>query len=267
MFIFLIEIKGGIVLKEAKSMAFVNAYGVLRTLENLCDTVDEAKAVCKSLKKPVSLCFDVTDGPCVTYHFTNDGCKMTEGDYGCTCKMKFSSPEKFNALTDDSKPGVPVKNIPQVLSFLMGPFTKLTDILTKYLMTSEDDLKNRDFFEKSTVLTMYTIGGAICALANNDSISKLSASYIPDGDIQMGITGAYYVTLRARDHKLELIKEKPDTPRAIMEFKTIDLANALFNGTASTMAELCAGNIYMAGMINMIDNVNRILDRVAVYLG
>ena len=93
MFIFLIEIKGGIVLKEAKSMAFVNAYGVLRTLENLCDTVDEAKAVCKSLKKPVSLCFDVTDGPCVTYHFTNDGCKMTEGDYGCTCNMKFSSPE------------------------------------------------------------------------------------------------------------------------------------------------------------------------------
>ena len=267
MFIFLIEIKGGIVLKEAKSMAFVNAYGVLRTLENLCVTVDEAKAVCKSLKKPVSLCFDVTDGPCVTYHFTNDGCKMTEGDYGCTCKMKFSSPEKFNALIDDSKPGVPVKNIPQVLSFLMGPFTKLTDILTKYLMPSEDDLKNRDFFEKSTVLTMYTIGGAICALANNDSISKLSASYIPDGDIQMGITSACYVTLRARDHKLELIKEKPDTPRAIMEFKTIDLANALFNGTASTMAELCAGNIYMAGMINMIDNVNRILDRVAVYLG
>lgn len=254
-------------MKEAKSMAFVNAYGVLRTLENLCDMVDEAKAVCRELKKPVSLCFDVTDGPCVTYNFTKDGCKMTEGDYGCTCKMKFASPEKFNALIDDGKPGVPAKNPVQVLSFLLGPFTKLTDILTKYLMPSEEDLKNREFFEKSTVLTMYTIGGAICALANNDKISMLSASYIVDGDIQMGITDACYVTIRARDHKLELIKEKPDTPRAVMEFKTIDLANALFNGTASTMAELCAGNIYMAGMINMIDNINRILDRVAVYLG
>lgn len=114
---------------------------------------------------------------------------------------------------------------------------------------------------------MYTIGGAICALGNTDSISKLSASYIPDGDIQMGITDACYVTIRARDHHLELIKEKPDTPRAVMEFKTVELANALFNGTASTMAELCAGNIYMCGMINMIDNINRILDRVAVYLG
>ena len=52
-----------------------------------------------------------------------------------------------------------------------------------------------------------------------------------------------------------------------MEFKTIDLASGLFNGTASTISELCAGNIYMSGMINMLDNVNRILDRVAVYLG
>ena len=254
-------------MKEARAMAFVNAYGVLRTFENLCDTVDEAKAVCKELKKPVSICFDVNDGPCVTYHFTNDGCKFTEGDYGCTCKMKFSSPEKFNDLIDNSKPGVPVKNPVQVLQFLLGPFTKLADILVKYLQPKEEDMKDREFFEKSTILTMYTIGGAICALANEDSISRQSASYIIDGDVQMGITDTVYVTIRCRDHKLELIKEKPDTPRAIMEFKTIDLANGLFTGTASTMAELCAGNIYMSGMINMIDNINRILDRVAVYLG
>lgn len=254
-------------MKEARAMAYANAYGVLATLENLCEMDDDAKAVCQGLKKPVSLCFEVTNGPCVTYNFTNDGVKMTEGDYGCTCKMKFASPEKFNALIDESKPGMPVKNIAQVLSFLLGPFTKLTDILVKYLQPSEEDLKNKDFFNKSTILTMYTIGGAICALANEDSISKLSASYIPDGDVQMGITDACYVTVRIRDHKLQLIKEKPDTPRAVMEFKTIELANSLFNGTASTMAELCAGNIYMAGMINMIDNINRILDRVALYLG
>lgn len=254
-------------MKEAKALAFANAYGVLRTLENLCDMVDEAKAVCAELKKPVALCFDVNDGPCVTYSFTKDGCKFSEGDYGCTCKMKFASPEKFNDLIDNSKPGIPTKNPVQVLTFLLGPFTKLTDILTKYLMPSEEDLKNRDFFEKSTILTMYTIGGAICALGNHDSISKQSASYICDGDVQMGIKDTVTVTIRCRDHKLELIKEKPDTPRAIMEFASIDLANGLFNGTASTMAELCAGNIYLAGMCNMIDNINRILDRVAVYLG
>ena len=247
-------------------MAYANMYGVLGTLENLCDIDAEAKEILAKLKKPVSLCFDVSGGPCCTFHFTKEGCKMTEGSFGCTCKMNFSGPEKFNALIDDAKPGMPVKNIPQVLSFLLGPFTALTDRLEKVLKPSDEDLKDRAFFEESTILTMYTIAGAICALGNNDSISMLSASYIPDGDIQMGITDVIYITLRVRDHKITLIKEKPDTPRAIMEFKTIDLANGLFNGTASTMAELCAGNIYMSGMVNMIDNVNRILDRVAVYL-
>ena len=253
-------------MKDARAMAFVNAYGVLGTLENLCELDEDAKNICRSLKKPVAICFDVANGPCLTFHFDEKGCRMTEGDANCTCKMKFSSPEKFNDLIDNGKPGMPNKNPVQVLSFLMGPFTKLADILTKYLRPAEEDMKDRAFFEKSTVLTMYTIGGAICALGNEDPISRLSASYIIDGDIGLGITDAAYLTIRSKDHRLRLIKVKPDSPRAIMEFKTIDLANGLFNGTASTIAELCAGNIYMAGMINMLDNVNRILDRVAVYL-
>ena len=252
---------------EARAMAFVNAYGVLRTLEDLCRIDNDAKAVLASMKSPVSLCFEVAGGPCVTYHFSKDGCRFAEGSDGCTCKMKFSSPEKFNALINDGKPGMPVKNPVQVLTFLTGPFTKLTDILTRYLMPTDTYLEDRGFFEKSTILTFFTIGGAICALGNEDSISRLSASYIVDGDIQMGITDAAYFTIRCNDHKLRLIKAKPDKPRAIMEFKSIDLANGLFNGTVSTIGELCAGNIYMVGMINMIDNVNRILDRVAVYLG
>lgn len=254
-------------MKEAKAMAYVNMYGVLATLENLCEIDEEAKAVCQGLKKPVSLCFDVTDGPCCTFHFSKEGCTMSEGSYGCTCKMNFASPEKFNALIDDSKPGIPVKGMAQVLSFLLGPFTKLTERLTKLLMPSEEDLKDRAFFEESTILTFYTIAGALSALANHDSVSKQSALYTDNGDISMGITDVCYATLKVRNHTFETIKEKPANPRAIMEFNTIDLAFGLFTGTASTMAELCAGNIYMRGMCNMLDNVNRILDRVAVYLG
>ena len=50
-------------MKEAKAMAYVNMYGVLACLENLCEIDDEAKAIIKSIKKPVSLCFDVANGP------------------------------------------------------------------------------------------------------------------------------------------------------------------------------------------------------------
>lgn len=96
---------------ETKALACVNMYGVLGTLENLCALDDKAKEILKDLKKPVSLCFSVKDGPCATFHFTKDGCRMTEGDEGCTCKMVFSTPEAFNALIDNSKPGLPVRTL------------------------------------------------------------------------------------------------------------------------------------------------------------
>lgn len=254
-------------MKEAKAMAYVNMYGVLATLEKLCEIDAEAKEILQTLKKPVSLCFDVANGPCCTFNFTKNGCKMTEGADGCTCKMSFGSCEKFNALIDDNKPGMPSKNPIQVLSFLLGPFSKLTDRMTKFLMPSEADLKDRAFFEKSTVLTFYTITGAISALANSDSISMTTAKATVDGDISMGIKDVCYATISVKDNKFKTIKEKSANPRAVMEFSDIDLAYGLFTGTVSTVAELCKGNIYMAGMISMVDNLNRILDRVAVYLG
>lgn len=253
-------------MKESKAMAYVNMYGVLGTLENLCAMDDAAKSVLAELKNPVSLCFSVKNGPCCTFHFTKDGCKMTEGDAGCTAKMTFVSPDAFNNLIDHSKPGIPTKNPVQVLQFLLGPFTKLTNRLTEFLRPGEEALKDRAFFEKSTILTLYTIAGAISALANTDSISMISADYTVDGDISLGIKDSAKVTIRVKDKHFTAIKEECANPRAIMEFATIDLAAGLFAGKVSTINEMCKGTIYLRGMISMLDNVNRILDRVSVYL-
>lgn len=253
-------------MKDTKAMAYVNMYGVLCTLENLCAMDDQAKSILSSLKKPVSLCFSVKNGPCCTFHFTKESCKMTEGDAGCTCKMNFSSPEAFNDLIDNTKPGLPTKHPVQVLTFMLGPFSKLTDRLTELLRPSEEALKDRAFFEESTILTMYTIAGAVSALANNDPISKISAEYTVDGEISLGIKDAVSVTVCVKDHRFTTVKEPSKNPRSIMEFASIDLANGLFNGKVSTVNEMCKGTIYLRGMISMLDNINRILDRVSVYL-
>ena len=252
---------------ETKAMAYVNMYGVLGTLENLCQLDSEAQEILAQLKKPVSLCFSVKNGPCCTFHFTREGCRMTEGDDGCTCKMTFSSPEAFNDLIENSKPGFPAKNPVQVITFLLGPFTKLTDRLNTILRPSEEAMKDRAFFEKSTTLTLYTIAGAISALANNDSISRISADYTVDGNISLGIKDTAYITLRVKDKHFTTIKQRSETPRAIMEFADLDLAAGLFAGKVSTINEMCKGTIHLRGMISMLDNVNRILDRVSVYLG
>ena len=252
---------------ETKAMAYVNMYGVLGTLENLCAMDETAKQILAGLKKPVSLCLSVKDGPCCTFHFTKEGCRMTEGEEGCSCKMSFSGPEAFNNLIDHAKPGLPTKNPVQVLTFLLGPFSKLTDRLTALLRPSEEALKDRTFFEESTILTLYTIAGAVSALANNDSISRISADYTVDGEISLGIRDTVAVTLVVKDHHFTTVKAPSKNPRAIMEFADLDLAAGLFAGSVSTINEMCKGTIRVRGMINMLDNVNRILDRVSVYLG
>ena len=251
---------------EQKAMAYVNMYGVLGALENLCELDSKAKQTVSEIKKPVSLCFDVKDGPCRTFNFSSNGLKITEGADGCTCKMNFSSPEKFNDLINNSKPGVPVKGVISLLKFLTGPFTALTDRLQEILRPSEEALGDRSFFEENTLLTMYVIAGAISGLANSDSIAKISAENTVDGDISLGIKDKASVTIRVKDHKFTTIKAPADDPRAVMEFASLDLANGLFNGQVSTINEMCKGNIKLAGVLSMVDNVNRILDRVSVYL-
>ena len=237
-------------MKDTRAMAYVNMYGVLGALENLCALDAVAREILAALKRPVSLCFDVKDGPCCTFHFSREGCRMEEGRANCTCRMRFSSPEAFNALIDRSK-----------------PFTQLTNRLTALLRPSEEALRERAFFEESTLLTLYVVAGAISALANEDPIARLSASYTVDGEISLGVRDVASVTIAVKEHHFTTIKAPSAHPRVIMEFADLDLAHGLFTGTASTIDEMCRGTIRLAGMISMADNVNRILDRVSLYLG
>ena len=251
---------------EQKALSYANMYGVLGTLQMLCELDDTAKKILQKIKKPISVCFQVKDGPCRTFHFDEKGCKITEGSDDTDCKMNFSSPEKFNLMINESKPGIPVKGTVRLLMFLTGTFTELTNRLTELLRPSEESLKDRAFFEESTLLTMYTVAGAVSGLANSDSIAMISAGNTVDGDVSLGVKDKAQVTIRVKDHRFETVYAEAKNPKAIMEFADIDLAYGLFNGTVSTINEMCKGNIRLAGVLSMVDNINRILDRVSLYL-
>jgi len=252
---------------EQKALAYVNMWGVLGSLEKLCMLDETAKACLKKLKKPVSLCFAVKNGPVNTFHFSVDACTVREGDEGCTQKMSFSSPEAFNRLISDNKPGIPTKNPISTLTFLTGTFTELTNRLSTVLRATPEELeRDPQLLEENTLMTLYVLAGTIAALANTDSISRISADGTVDGDISLGIHDKAYVTLTVKDHCYSVVREKCANPRAVMEFADIALAHGLFAGTVSTINEMCNGNLYLSGMMSMIDNVNRILDRAAVYL-
>ena len=74
------------------------------------------------------------------------------------------------------------------------------------------------------------------------------------------------VSVVAKDHRLKAVKTRLPAPRAIMEFESIRLARRLFDGKENAMDCIGKKKIAISGMISMLDNINRILDRVSVYL-
>lgn len=249
---------------DSRTLAYINLYAVLGSLENLCELAPEASSLLTN-KKPISIGFEVKGGPSATITFKNGRCRMEQGCTKCDVKLPFSSCEKFNGLIDGTVTPIPSKGF-QHIGFLLKSFTKLTDLLAKYMRPDPEDLKDPDFFRISTLLLLNTITVAIAQIGNNDEIGKFSASNMVDGEISFSIKGAASTTIRVKDHRLLGIKKASDNPRAIMEFSSIELARDLFDGKVNAIACVGSGDIVMKGMISMLDNLNRILDRVALYL-
>lgn len=250
---------------DSRTMAYINMYAVLGTLENLCELDSKAKELISGMKKPVSIGFTVTDGPSATITFSSKGCRMEDGLKDCDIKIPFSSCEKFNGMIDGTVTPIPVKGFTKI-GFLLKTFVALTDRLAELMRPTEEMLKDRDTFILSTQLTFYTICVAMAQIANQDPIGQASASYMVDGDILIGIKNGPTSTIRVKDHHLVAIKKAPENPRAIMTFADYDLASDLFNGRVNALEELGRGTVEIKGMASMVDNMNRLLDRVALYL-
>ena len=249
---------------DQKTMAYINMFGVLGALPMLCKLDSEAAALLTG-KTPIALCLSVKNGPAATFTFADGGCTMEDGEQKCDIKIPFSTCEKFNGMIDGTVTPIPSKGFTKI-GFLTGPFIKLTDRLSAYLRASESDLADERFFNVSTELMLYVIGGAVAAIGSYDKIGTFSASNIPDGIVHLSIKDGPCATITVRDHKLSAAPGRIGDPRAVMEFANIRLARALFDGKVNSMDCIGKQTITMRGMISMLDNINRILDRVSVYL-
>lgn len=249
---------------DQKTLAYINLYAVLGALENLCDLAPEAKEILTN-KKPISIGFEVKGGPSATLTFYKGKCRMEQGCSNCDVKLPFSSCEKFNGLIDGTVTPIPSKGF-QHIGFLLKDFTSLTDLLNKYMRPSEEDLKDPEFFRINTILTLYVVGVAICQVGNNDEIGKFSASNIIDGSVMIEIKGKEAVEVVAKNHRLVCLKKRPQNYKCSMVFSDYETANALFGGRVNAMVCIGEGKVEMHGLNSMLDNVNRILDRVGLYL-
>jgi len=249
-------------MKDSLTLAYLNMFAVLKDLEKLCQVDEEARRLAQTA---VSVGFNVRNGPKATLSFGNGACRMTEGNTG-RVKLYFTSPAHFNGMIDGLKKPLPYAGLTK-LSFLTRDFVQLTDILTKYLKAAPEALQDGQFRVNSTKLMFYLVANALSAVANQDPIGRVTAQTMPDGVISLEIEGREYARIIVKDHRLTTLPGRAEQPRAYMIFADYETARGLFDGSLEAMSCLAAGRLSMKGYVPLIDNLNRVLNRVAVYLG
>lgn len=250
-------------MKDEKALAYCNLFGVLGAIPTLLDTVPEAREAVGG--KKISIGFAVKDGPRGTLSIDNGQAEMREGIDKCSIKLYFASCKKFNDMIDGKGNPLPVSGF-QHLGFLLGGFTRLTDLLSDYLRPAPEKLNDPVFFERSTVLMLHVIAGAVAEIGNHDKVGMFSASNIVDGVIKLTIGEAYKVGVKAENHRLTAIHSDPGEGFSEMQFDSLTTARELFDGKINAVAAVGMGKVRIGGMISQVDNVNRILDRVSLYL-
>ncbi|MDR2630066.1 MAG: hypothetical protein LBC60_03995 [Spirochaetaceae bacterium] len=253
-------------MKDPVTLAFINLYGILGGLEDLCALSPEAKELIASLPggKPLTLGFTVKNGPAMTLSFTEQGCTARIGTGPCDIRLPFSGCEKFNGLMDGTVTPIPSKGFTK-LKFLTHTFTRLTKILENYLRAPPDS-SGPEFFDAGTIIMFFVIARTLSEVGNHDAIGRFTASNIADGTILLSIAGGPKAAILIKDHRLVTSREIPENYHAIMEFESLSLARQLFDGKVNALACVGQGLISMRGNLGMLDNVNRLLDRAAFYL-
>jgi putative sterol carrier protein len=251
-------------MKDTTVLARCNLYAVLGAIPHLLILSPEAAALVAG--KNLKVGFSIKNGPKATLIFRNGQAEMVKGTDGCSIKLWFPSPEKFNAMIDGKASPLPVSGFHHI-GFLLGAFTKLTDILSSYLRPDPEKLADPVFFERSTTLMLYVIGRAIVQIGNHDKVGKFSASNVTDGKIKLGIGDDLAVAIHAKGGKLSFnAKPTEGGYTSQMVFGSLKTARDLFDGNINAIAAVGMGQVRIGGMVSQVDNINRILDRVAIYL-
>jgi len=250
-------------MKDTKTLAYINLFAILGAIPYLCALDEEARSLIDG--HAISIGFAVKGGPSATLYIGGGKARMVPGTERCDVLLPFSSCEKFNGLIDGTTTPIPAKGFTRI-GFLLKNFTKLTDRLSAFLQPEEGALEDPEFFRVSTTLMFHVILEAIAQIGSHDKVGCFSASNIVDGVARLAIAGGPAGGIICRDHHLAAVHSEPGQFFSYMEFQSMELARALFDGQVNAIAAVGLGQVRIGGQISQIDNINRILDRVALYL-
>lgn len=250
---------------DERVRAAVTLHAVLGALPRLIELDPEAAALLTGVRPDTVLTLAVRGGPTAHYAFGPDGIRAVDrGRFGP--RVQFVSPAHANAVLAGNAQPIPLAG-PSGIRFLTKVFTPLTELLGTYLRPDAEALADPGFAEISTLLTLHVAALSIVVVGNEDVSGRFSADHMSDGDLDLEIGDDLRYRVRVTDHRLRLIEGPDGSPRAAMRFAHLGVAGDILTGRESALACLCDGRVTVRGFLPLVDNTNRILDRVGAYLG
>lgn len=249
---------------DERVRAAINLHAVLGALPRLAELAPEARGILSGVLKPTTLTLSAPGGLRAHYTFTRDGVRAGAGAHGPT--LLFTSAAHLNKVIAGTAQPIPIGG-PRGISFLTKVFTPLSALLGEYLEPSEQRRADLEFAERSTKLSFEVVSAALTVVANEDLAGRVSAEHMPDGTMDFEIGDDLRYRIRVDGHRLSREAASSDSPRAALWFQDLTVAGDVLAGRESALACVCDGRLAMRGYIPLVDNTNRLLDRVGAYLG
>lgn len=252
-------------MKDARVVAAINLFAVLRNLEDLCALDSEASDLVKGANLTVR--FSVPSLETLNLLFNEGRCRVVRGEIvPSAIHLRFISPMHFNGMINGVKNPILTKGFSK-LKFLKNNFTALTKRLEFFLKPTEKMLIADEAFSKnSTILTAYTAFYALSEVANYDNIGRAIANKMENGKVCIRIKGGPSLTLSIKNGKMTTLLGEAKNISAYMDFDTIKTAEGILRGTLDSFACIGNGSLAISGRIPLIDNINKLLNIVSAYL-
>lgn len=244
--------------------AEINLNAVFGALPTLAKLVPQAGDILAGLDTEVTLTLRAPGGLNARYTFGPEGIQPGGGAAGPT--LFFTSAGHLNAVVAGESRPIPAAG-PRGLRFLTKIFTPLTAILDEYLQPKPERLDDPRFHEISTLLMLEVVAGALTVVANQDESGQFSAAHMPDGKIDLQVGDDHTYRIAVTGSQLRRTQVTGSQATAILRFADLRVVGDVLAGRESAVACIGDGRITMSGLIPLIDNLNRILDRVGAYLG
>lgn len=246
-------------------LANLHLHAVLPRLEELVIHDSEARQLAADMD--VTLRFWVREGPSVQIAFTGGRVRAyRDNSVRTDVGLGFVSCAQLNKMFLGGKV-IPIPYWGVWNLNALKKFTRLTEILPRYLKPSAEDMNDPAFKARATEMMMMVGLSAVRVLGDLDPKAKKAAAKLKNGTVLFKVLPngpqAHILVDRGR---IFAFNGPVTNPTTTVEFKNLEIASGLLSGKLDGFAALGLGDLRMSGLLTMADEINSILDRVGLYL-